>query len=148
MGSHQGCVGGESSPPSASLCYSSCCRPQCPRKCCWLTFTLLLTRPSRSFPAKFLKNISSTCSYYTDTWGYHCQGAKLHILWLNFMKLFSASLFPQLVGVHLNGRKLSHVPTPPPSFVSSADLLSLHSAPLSMWLMKTLRSALVPGAQL
>lgn len=132
---------GKTSPPSTCLWHSSQCRPQCPSENCWLTSTLVLTRPSRSFSSELLKYISSTYThgYYTDTWGYYFQGAKLHILWLNFMKLFP-SHFPSLLGsIWMGNNYLMYRPLLPVLY--HQEICWACTLPLYPGLMETLRNS-------
>ena len=103
---------------------------------CWFLANLLSTRTSRSFSADLLTSRSAlTC---TDACGYSTLGVgALHLPLLILIRFLSTQL-SSLSRSHWMAAQPSGVSTTPPNFVSSANLLRVHSIPSSRLLMKTL----------
>lgn len=104
---------------------------------CWLMFNFVSMRISRSFSAKLLSNcgMAPSMDWYL---GLFLPSYRIwHFSFLNFRRFLSAH-FSSLLRSSSMAAQLSNISTTSPSFMSSANLLRLRSAPLSRPLMKIL----------
>ena len=104
----------------------------------WLTVKLSSTRTSRPLSTELLYSRSALSLYW-------CIGLflpkfrTLHLPLLNLMRFFSAQL-SSVCRSHWMAAQPSGVPAPPPSFVSLANLLRVHSVPSSRSVMNKLNN--------
>ena len=142
MGPHQGSVEGKENLPRPAGHTLLLMHPRIPlaflaaRAHCWLMVNLSSTRTPRSLSAELLSSRSTPSLYW-------CMGLFLprcrtvHLPLLNLIRFLSAQLSSLSRSRWLAAQPAS-VSTTPPSFVSSANLLRVHSNSSSRSLMKKL----------
>lgn len=125
---------GEGSPPSASWLYMLI-QPKIPltffltRTHCWLRYSMVSTRTSRSSPVKLLSSWAAPSTYLDAH--FPDAGFNTSSYWTSW-----DSCQPSLSRSLTVAAQLSGISATISSILSSANLLRVHSAPSSKWLMK------------
>jgi len=141
-GPHKGRAEGDSNLPLPAVqgcwCSPGYSRPLGLQAHCWLMCSFSSIRTSKSFSAGQL-SVSSSPSLYSFLRLPQAKCNTLHLVSLNFIR-YSCAHFSTVSRSHWMTSLLSVVWTAPLSLVQSANLLRVHSIPLLMSLIKTLKN--------